>query len=239
MDVPDRPFLRGLPLGSALVAKLLRALEIDTLEMDPRLAPAGDGLLPQELISIAQAVDKRQRQYTAGRLLARKLLAGKGMNDFALISDEQRVPRWPEEWLGCITHTDQWCAVSLARRSQWRGLGIDVEPATELSTSLWDSIARADELAWVAQQPESQRGLLCKGLFSAKESIYKALYPEMRVFLGFDGMHIAFEQHTEFEFFWSATLQQDWASLSAGAQFTGGRMRIERGLLATAIALPR
>lgn len=212
---------------------------IETLEMDPRLAPRGDNLHPAELPAIEQAVEKRQRQYTAGRLLARKLLGRHSSDNSPLVSDAQRVPRWPEGVVGCITHTDSWCAVSIAPSAKYRGVGIDVEPATPLSGELWTSIARGEELEWVNGQPESQRGLLCKGLFSAKESIYKSLYPTVRVFLGFEGMHIALRHLEKQRYSWTATLRQDWGVLKAGTRFEGGHMAVSNGHLATGIALPR
>lgn len=206
--------------------------------MDPRLAPRGEGLLPSEFAGIAQAVEKRQRQYTAGRLLARELLAQRGFSDYALVSDAQRVPQWPTGTIGCITHTDSWCAVSVANSSLFQGLGIDVEPDSPLARDLWESIARPEELEWLARQPETERGRLCKGLFSAKESIYKSLYPSVRIFLGFDAMLIEFQRLDEHRFEWTATLQRDWGDLPRGRVFSGGQLLFSQAHLATAIALP-
>lgn len=226
--------------GSAAgpIARLFDDPRIVVREMDPRQASAGVGLFPEEAASIANAVLSRRQQYSAGRCLARSAWQQLGQAPVALLSDPQRVPIWPDGIVGTITHTDVWCAAAVARRSDVAGLGADVEKASPLETALWDRICRPEEREFLRAQPAPLGALLAKALFSAKESIYKALYPSVRVFLDFQAMLIALEPTSNAErWVWRATLQVPWGSLPAGQRFAPGRLHLDRTLIASAVVL--
>ncbi len=219
------------------VQRLMSATGLRVLEMDPRQAPDGEGLMPEERGPVARAVEKRRRQYTAGRLLSRQLLQEWDHGDHPLVPDADRVPTWPTGLVGCITHTDIWCAAVVGRSAAWRGLGIDVEPATPLSEPLHASVCRAEELQWLSERSPTERGLLAKAIFSAKESIYKALFPEVREFLGFEGMRIELTRLKGTDWQFTAELQRPWGTLQPGARFEGGLASLAAPLVTTAIAL--
>lgn len=207
-------------------------------EMDPRQAAAGVGLFPEEAASVANAVLSRRQQYSAGRVLARRAWQQLGQAPVALLNDQQRVPVWPEGIVGTITHTDVWCAVAVARRSDVAGLGADVERASPLELGLWDRICRPEERSFLQAQPAPLGALLAKAVFSAKESIYKALYPSVRVFLDFQAMRIELEPTSNDErWVWHATLQVPWGSHAAGHRFAPGQLHLDHTLIASAVVL--
>jgi 4'-phosphopantetheinyl transferase EntD len=208
-------------------------------EMDPRLMAPGSGLFPEEASSIESAVLSRRQQFTAGRCLARRAWQQLGQAAVALLNDQQRVPIWPSEIVGTITHTHTWCAAAVARRSQVAGLGADVEGASPLEVDLWERICRPEERVFLAEGPVESAGLLAKGLFSAKESIYKALYPSVRVFLDFQGMHVALEPSTREpgRWSWRATLQVAWGPFERGRSFGPGQLQLDADLISSAIVL--
>jgi 4'-phosphopantetheinyl transferase EntD len=205
--------------------------------MDPRGVRAGEGLFPQEAQMIASAVESRRQQFTAGRCLARQAWRELGHPPAPLLSDQQRVPAWPAGIVGTITHTHVWCAVAVAERGDVTGLGADVECATALEPGLWERVCRPEERAFL-QQAGERRGLLAKGVFSAKESIYKALYPSIRVFLDFQAMRIELEPTaTHGTWTWHAELQVPWGHLAAGQRLGPGKLGIGGDLILTAIVL--
>lgn len=220
------------------LARLLASEPVRIAELDPRSVTACAGLFAEEARAVGSAVESRQKQYTAGRVLARQAWAELGVASVPLLNDEQRVPRWPEGVVGCITHTHGWCAAAVGRAEQVAALGVDVEAATALDVDLWERICRSEERAWLHAHAQPAAGLLAKALFSAKESIYKALYPRVRVFLDFQAMHIALAPGAEAGTSrWQATLQVPWGPFAAGQRFAPGWLSIDPSWVLTGVVL--
>ena len=223
------------------LARLLADTPAQVAEIDPRQVPVDAGLFPEEAAAISKAVSSRRQQYTAGRYLARNAWQRLGQAPLALLNDEQRVPMWPAGIIGTITHTHVWCAVAVARSSDVSGLGADVEAATALELGLWERVCRPEEREFLRAQPAELAGLLGKAIFSAKESIYKALYPGVRSFLDFQAMRIelgaasALQRGTER--LWHAELQVPWGHLQPGQRFGPGKLSIDAELILSAIVL--
>lgn len=138
-------------------------------EMDPHDADVGS-LPDEERLLVAAAVPKRQREFAAGRILARQLgLPG------PLRVGTAREPLWPAGIVGSITHCDDLAAVAITRCPGL--LGIDVEAAR----SLPDGVR-----AMVLTDAERQFGPIeATVAFSAKEAVYKAIHPRVRRFVDF------------------------------------------------------
>ncbi|HBM06893.1 MAG TPA: 4'-phosphopantetheinyl transferase, partial [Pseudomonas sp.] len=93
--------------------------------------------------------------------------------------NEDRSPCWPAGVVGSITHGAGWAAAAVARREQWRGIGLDVEKQipTTRADRLVAEILTPNELEGYAALDETQRALRVTLTFSLKESLFKALYP--------------------------------------------------------------
>jgi 4'-phosphopantetheinyl transferase EntD len=130
-------------------------------------------LLPEERAAIATAVPLRQREFAAGRVCARRLLARFGLRDAALPAAADGRPCWPHGFVGSISHANGLCVAAVARRSRVAGVGIDIEVAHHLDQALWDLVCTPRELDWLRRHDAA--GLLATALFSAKESVYKCL----------------------------------------------------------------
>lgn len=149
-------------------------------------------LTREEQIIIVNAVDKRRRAFTAGRTCARGILRQFGFSgDLTIGKDKYGAPVWPEGIVGSISHTDDVCVVSIGRKkSELTSLGVDVEKDIGLDADLVNLIC--DELeketCCNGQVEDSLR--LAKVIFSAKESVYKCLYPITRTVLDFQDVHI-------------------------------------------------
>jgi len=227
------------PLAQLLREDSTQLAPIHVAEMDPRRAPSSAALFPEEAQAIASAVESRRQQFTAGRLLARRAWQELGVSPVALLNDEQRVPRWPAGLVGSITHTHGWCAAAVARAAHFDALGTDVEAATPLDAALWERICRPEERQLLEGQAEPRAGLVAKAFFSAKESIYKALYPRVRVFLDFQAMRIELASGAAQGLsHWQAELQVPWGPFRPGQRFGPGRLGIDAEWIVTSIALP-
>ena len=141
---------------------------------------------------VAGAVEKRQREFAAGRAVARQALAALGVapESCPLPPDADGVPRWPDGLVGCITHSGGWCAAAVARASAVRGIGIDGEDLARLraerSDPGWLDLvlrpAERDSLASLSRDEAFRRAIIH---FSAKESFYKCQFPLTRARLDF------------------------------------------------------
>ena len=136
--------------------------------------------------AIQRAVANRRREYFAGRYLAKLALADAGIGDFNLTADERRCPVWPEGFRGSISHSGDFAICLLARTRDLRALGVDVVDWLDdaVAERLTRKIVDRDERQLLTEcgLPFHRAISLC---FSAKESIYKGLYPHVRAYFGF------------------------------------------------------
>ncbi|KAA0944676.1 MULTISPECIES: 4'-phosphopantetheinyl transferase superfamily protein [unclassified Pseudomonas] len=148
---------------------------------DPTLLVAGDFqrcAVPPPA-SIQRSVAKRQAEFLAGRLCARAALQQLEGLDCIPAIGEDRAPVWPAHISGSITHSTGHAAAIVAHKAQWRGLGMDLENvlALERAERLAGEILTHNELQRMAAGPREQIAQLVTLTFSAKESLFKALYP--------------------------------------------------------------
>jgi 4'-phosphopantetheinyl transferase EntD len=152
-------------------------------------------LFPEEASLVERAVEKRWREFAAGRALARQALKSLGVPALPIPCGEGREPRWPDGIVGSITHCAGYCAAAVAPAQAIRTVGIDAEPHAPLPDGVLRLVARIEEVAWI----EARAGdPLCwdRILFSAKESIYKAWFPVYRRWLDFDDVSVIFDPPT-------------------------------------------
>ena len=139
--------------------------------------------------SLAGAVKKRQLEFLAGRWCAREALRRCGADDAdrSIPSGENREPVWPAGVVGAITHTHGYASVAVARSSVARGIGIDAESwiPEGRAASLSSRLAGAGEVEAIAEATGFTFGRALTLLFSAKETIFKCLYPEVQRYFHF------------------------------------------------------
>ena len=221
----------GLDTSASLFRPLLPegvlVAEMAPADADPASLP------PSERSLIERAVEHRRREFAAGRSLARRLLHEAGAHTDALLTDSDRVPTWPSTVVGSITHCRSLCAVAVAPRAISAGIGIDVEPARALNADLNAQILRQAECARIDSLPPALRPLGSLLVFSIKEAVYKAIYPERRQFLDFQQVDIVFADEDGF----FAEVLVPGASLPGLARITG-RYRVADGHVASAVLLP-
>jgi 4'-phosphopantetheinyl transferase EntD len=188
-------------------------------------------LFPDEEAQVARAVEKRRREYTTTRHLARTALGRLGLPPTAIGTGGNREPLWPAGIVGSITHCDGYRAAAVARSEAVAGLGIDAEPHAPLPDGVFDTITRPDEVeALTALAAEHSKVHWDRLLFSAKESVYKAWFPVARRWLGFDDASLEFAPD---DGTFSVRIHQDGAPITRMT----GRWLVESGFVVTAITL--
>nr|QEO74730.1 4'-phosphopantetheinyl transferase [uncultured bacterium] len=88
-------------------------------------------VLPEELALVADAVERRRREFVTGRWLARAGLRQFGLPDRPILMGRLRNPLWPDGVLGTLSHDGELCAVALRRAGAVRGIGIDLMSLAE------------------------------------------------------------------------------------------------------------
>lgn len=169
------PFDDAWPFPVALPGTCLISTRFDPARLEP-----GDfarlGLAP------AAGVAKRQAEHLAGRACAHQALHRLTGHGVAIGSDSDRVPCWPAGTLGSITHGKGWAGALVGHTPHWQALGLDVEYLIPLARAdrLAAEIFSPGELAAYRAGDAQQRSLQATLAFSAKESLFKALFPLVR-----------------------------------------------------------
>ncbi|WP_172329469.1 4'-phosphopantetheinyl transferase [Mangrovicoccus sp. HB161399] len=151
---------------------------------EPALALRRYGGTPEDGVPIpcqlARAHPCRLAEFVAGRLAAQEAL--RRATGMAAIpgTGRSRAPDWPEGTVGSISHSGG-LAVAIAGSSRnWTALGIDLEAVPDEETA-----AEIAPLVFGAQD-RVPPGRFGTGLaFAAKEALFKALNPRVRIFFGF------------------------------------------------------
>ncbi|MBN3189188.1 4'-phosphopantetheinyl transferase superfamily protein [Pectobacterium brasiliense] len=134
---------------------------------------------------LKSAVVKRRAEYLAGRYAARQLLQEVGCNG-VVATGSDRAPIWPTGWLGSISHTETWAIAILTPHHFSVGLGVDIETfCPEKMREIATAFTTPDERGVLAaSRLPFETALLI--VFSAKESLFKALYPLVQQIFGFE-----------------------------------------------------
>jgi 4'-phosphopantetheinyl transferase EntD len=166
----------GGPCAGGAADDLLAGLFAAPVVAMAAALPAGlADLFVEERAAVAGAVAERQREFAAGRVCARRLLAALGAPDAHLPRAANGRPQWPMGFVGAIAHAHGLCVAAVARRSEVASIGVDVEADGDLVEDAWEVVCSGRERDWLRRQPAARRGRLATALFSAKECAFKCL----------------------------------------------------------------
>ncbi len=185
-----------------------------------------------------RATDRRRVMFTLGRAAARAALvdlgfstgtrdgAGAARGVLPIGRGPGGEPLWPEGIVGAISHSGDLAVSVVGWAVEYAGIGVDVEQRSPgMSPRAARLVCRPSEYEWAAEDAGPTRRTL---LFSAKEAIFKALYPIEGVWLGFGDAELRWD---------AARCVFDAEVLkAAGAAFPAGtRLEVRCGVTAAAV----
>ena len=145
-------------------------------------------LLPEEqAIAESFGSQKRRAEFTMGRIFAHVALSRFGLEyEPILRNPETREPCWPNSVWGSITHSAGFAAVAVGLKKEIKGVGIDLESfSRSVDFKIRRHVCVDSELEWLASLPTKQANRALRIIFSAKESIFKCIYPGTKTYLTF------------------------------------------------------
>jgi 4'-phosphopantetheinyl transferase EntD len=144
------------------------------------------------------------------------------VRDVAIARAGSGAPVWPDGLVGSISHSPEAAIAVVGRRDDYVGLGVDLEERGRgPSPRAARLVCRPSEMEWVDVDSGLDRLAM---LFSAKEAVFKALFPIEEVWLGFADAELSW--HAEQGGFFEARVLK-----SVGQGYTEGlRLRVNSTL---------
>jgi 4'-phosphopantetheinyl transferase EntD len=178
MSTTDHQFRTDATIEASIASELA----VPGILIEHRLIRNGDEqkLLSQELICLQDSSLEVRRASGAARIVARELMARLGKAACAIPKAASGFPIWPKELVGSIAHDREIAIVALAKANEIVSLGVDIEPPDAMHIELSEMVATNAERRQIGFNP-----LLTGLLFTAKEAVYKAVYPLDMIFLNF------------------------------------------------------
>ncbi len=165
---------------------LLAGLTVQHVSFDPATFTDADLLWLPHHAELSHAGRKRKADHLAGRIAAAYALNERTIPGIGPSGE----PLWPDGMSGSITHSGTQ-AMAVVIRERQALIGIDCEailPENE-AREIKDGIIDAQE------EPVLSRSgypfpLALTLVFSAKESLFKALFPRVQAYMGFDSARV-------------------------------------------------
>jgi len=152
---------------------------------------------PDEWEDIASAAPNRQKEFVAGRQLARALSEQIGLPPAPLRRADDRAPVWPSDRTGSLSHCDTLCAAAVGKRSAIRSIGVDIETVGRVEQKLWPTLFAEKEVDYFTSLAPEKVARETTLFFSAKEAFYKCQYPLTHQWVGFQDVEITrTDQHS-------------------------------------------
>lgn len=190
-------------------------------------------------LGMSNAIGKRKSEFLAGRYCAKKALARFGLKDFCIKTGPDRSPVWPNGLHGSISHTKNMATAVVSDDQYLLGLGIDIEhvicdgPMNETKSYV---LTHGEHCLFEPMLLSDNE--LFTVIFSLKESFFKAAYPLVKHYFGFEAVSVidVDQSNGKALFRLNETLHD---RLRKGAVFSGRFYFIEQDLLATLVLLDR
>lgn len=129
----------------------------------------------------------RRKEYELVRIAIHKILKEEFQFELTEFeSTDDRAPVWPSSFSGSITHSKDLVMVAISKNVN--GIGIDLENLGRMKKEIGRHILHEKDILQVDGLTEEQ---VLTIIFSAKEALYKALYPKVKKFFGFDSAYIS------------------------------------------------
>lgn len=174
--IPDLSEWAGRSLWLEVEAFTVQSGEVEDFQRASIALPDG----------FANMVSKRRSEYLAGRRCARTALQQLGLTPVPDIpAGADRSPQWPSDVAGSISHSDGIAAAVVAYKRDISHLGLDLERC--IAADIYPTIQQQILIDKDRQIPHAMRPeQFLTLLFSAKEALFKAIFPDVRYIFGFE-----------------------------------------------------
>ncbi|MCF1481373.1 hypothetical protein B7W85_20935 [Allorhizobium ampelinum] len=188
--------------------------------------------------SMGKAVAKRKAEYVGGRFCAMEAIAAQTGQPAAPVTAGPRgEPVWPPGLVGSITHTHGFAAAAVADAARFRSLGMDTEQimTAQVMGNVRERICGPEDRFGASRSllPELHTTLV----FSAKESLFKCLYPLVEKMFWFEDALIRIDPDRD-GLFTAELLSRLHVEFPAGTVIEG-RFCLTPGLVHTGISLAK
>lgn len=136
----------------------------------------------------------RQVQFVGGRLALRSACEQVGVRPGPILSDDRGAPSLPSGLVGSVSHK-RTIAVGMVAHPRDGTLGVDVEEYEPARLGIGRRVLTPTEQEDIAALPDPRRWMATLMRFSIKESIYKALDPYVRRYVGFHEAEVTPDLH--------------------------------------------
>ena len=156
---------------------------VHLITFDPTTYADADLLWLPHHAQLANAGRKRKTEHLAGRIAAVSALKSQGMTSVPGIGINGE-PLWPEGISGSITHSAN-VAMAIVSENSLMGIDCEVILDEKEAIEIKEGVIEAAEDT-LLQNSELTFSLALTLTFSAKESLFKALFPRVNTFMGFE-----------------------------------------------------
>ena len=192
-------------------------------------------LLPEEVEFLATlGSSKRRSEFSLGRYCARMALSKFKLESEPILRyPDTREPCWPESVIGSITHTEGLAAAAVGLDKDISGVGIDIENLSRyVNSDIRSHVCVETERKHLESLSPEQASRDLRIIFSAKESIFKCLFPISRTYLYFQDATVTInEKNSDFSFI----LSKECVGITPEGFQHYGKYSIEENMLLTSI----
>jgi len=142
--------------------------------------------------SLDAAVSKRKSEFLAGRYLATLALTNIGFDEVNIGINENRAPIWPQGTLGSISHSLNTAKTIVTKNQHYRFIGVDIEywiSPSDANLLVDNIVINASEYTALLQLMPFNQALTL--IFSAKESLFKAIFKEVGHYFDFKAAKVS------------------------------------------------
>lgn len=132
-----------------------------------------------------KVAEKRIASYLAGRCVASIALDCMGQSGFVVERGICGEPIWPTGIVGSISHTHNQCVCLISRGPYLAGVDTEVITPINEDPNLVNIISNGVEKKWIRKLNQEQAKIQTTLLFSAKETLFKALFPLVQEYFDF------------------------------------------------------
>ena len=148
------------------------------------IADYSDKLLGSEVVKAALMKPLRKNAFSSGRHAVHLAQNELGLEP-SEIPAAGRKPIWPIGQVGSITHSTDFAAAIVSR--DLLSVGVDIERLGRIKQKLHNKFFTSTEISSISQMTEGGADSI---IFSAKESIYKAIYSIVERYVNFQEVEL-------------------------------------------------